>query len=102
MSCCCITVKNLCKVPACDTLGIKLPDTTAASAGVYTLKVSFLGAEYIISSADLEIEADIIFSTAGLNEFQEFTGKVYDPAGEPVLVGGFECIQFTVIKSLYL
>lgn len=106
MSCCCLKILNLCKVPVCGELVINQPASGVSGSGeenIYTLVLDFLNVQITLSQLQVEGE-DIRFDVSGLNEYYEFTGKVYDAEGNLVNItvgeDEFDCIKFKTILNV--
>lgn len=96
MSCCCIRTLNLCKVPVCGTLEINQA-TESGADGLYSLLLDFLETSVLITGEQTSGE-NILFDISNLNENYEYTGQIFNSAGEvvPIIEDEIEynCIKF--------
>lgn len=105
MPCCCDRVLNLCNVNVCGTLEIEQSATAAESgaANVYTLVLDYLNTTASIVAEQTEGE-NIAFDVSSLNENYQYTGKIYDSAGNQVSIISdgetYDCIKFKTIIGL--
>lgn len=105
MPCCCSRILNLCNVSICGTLEIQQAAGAAesGSANIYTLVLDFLNTTTSIVQEQTEGE-NIVFDVSSLNESYQYTGKIYDSAGNPVTIGDsgdeYDCIKFKTIVAL--
>lgn len=104
MSCCCIKILNLCNKPVCGSL--EIAQAAQAADGVannYTLLLDYL--ETAISLVQQQTEgANIIFNINSLNESFQYTGQIFDSAGDTVSVTVddeiYDCIKFKTIMQI--
>ena len=105
MSCCsCNKILDFCSTPACSNGSLDL-QIKAQLDGIYTLITDFLGAEVKIPQ-DFLIDDRIVFPTEGLNEEYTYLAKVYDPAGDQVVILKdaieYDCFRFSTRQSYIL
>lgn len=107
MPCCCVRVLNLCNVPVCGTLVIRQEATAPESgvANIYTLVLDYL--DTLIPITGLQTEGEnIVFDISNLNENYQYTGQIFDSAGNKVNIvlesggEGYDCIKFRTIISI--
>lgn len=105
MPCCCIKTLNLCNVGVCGILEFKqVAISESGIADIYTLLLDYM--ETAISLVQEQTPGENIkFNVSNLNENFQYTGKIYDSAGNmvPIVVGSetFDCVKFKTILSLY-
>lgn len=106
MPCCCVKILNLCKVRVCGVLELAQSATEAESGveNAYSLVLDFLDTTVTIVNKQQAGE-NIVFDVSDLNENYEYTGQVFDSAGQPVMISynsaQYDCIKFkTVINSV--
>ncbi len=105
MGCCCIKTLNLCNVNVCGTLTLDQSATASESgvANVYTLVLDYLNIVVSIIGEQTEGE-NIAFDVSSLNENYQYTGKIYDSAGNQVSIlyneEEYDCIKFKTVVSL--
>lgn len=94
--CCCKKILKICLLysPCTPKLSLGIPTELP---GEYVLRVDFLGATFLIKKV-FEVAEELVFPLSLLNENFTFTGKVFDPNGNPVTkeVAGveYECFSF--------
>lgn len=102
MSCCCIRVLNLCKVPVCGTLEINQATESGAS-GLYTLLLDYLQTTITLTGEQAEGE-NISFDIRKLNESYEYTGQIFDSEGNKISITvddvEYDCIKFRTIMQI--
>lgn len=100
MSCCCSKVLDLCKVDSCN--GFVELGVNAIAPGEYTLEVEFARTTFNLK-ATFAAGEPIKFPANELNESHVFQGKVFDPAGDRLLIEKdavvYDCISFETAIS---
>ncbi len=104
MPCCCVKTLNLCNTSVCGTLELdKVAVMESGGDSTYRLVLDFLETEITIEQMQTEGE-NIFFPVTGLNENFQYTGKVYDGAGQLVEFQDgdqtYDCIKFKTIQGL--
>lgn len=105
MPCCCNRILNLCNIPVCGTLELRQEATAAESgaANIYTLVLDYLNTTVTLIAEQTEGE-NIVFDVSSLNENFQYTGQIYDSAGNQVSVTKdgiqYDCIKFKTIISI--
>lgn len=106
MPCCCLNILNLCNKPVCGSLEIAQAAQAAGNGAgnVYTMVLDFL--ETTVSLIQLQIEGENIeFNIGKLNENFQYTGQIFDSAGNLVSIEvgeeTYDCIKFKTILNLY-
>jgi hypothetical protein len=93
---CCNKILDLSTTGACFDDMIDL-GITAKDQGEYRLELNFLDSIFVLRNI-FEVDDQIIFPTKSLNEYYQFVGTLYDPAGATVVIekGGvlYDCIKF--------
>lgn len=101
MSCCCLSIRKLCKVGTCTNDLVDVLDT-AKSDGIHKLVLEFLESQLVIEKEFITGDP-LKFPTDDLNEQYTFLGKVIDPLGAQMtlVIEGIEydCIEFETIIS---
>lgn len=104
MPCCCIKTLNLCNVHVCGSLEIEQL-IGSGEGGDYTLKLDYFNTQITLSEQQVD-GTNIIFDVSGLNENFEFTGQIFDSAGNlvSITVGDevYDCIKFKTIMNVSL
>lgn len=103
MSCCfCQKILPLCKVSVCGDIDFGI---TAQKQGLHKLELEFLGVIYN-KFASFEVDEQIIFSASGLNENYTYTGKLYEPDGNLIVIQSgavdYDCFSFQTTLSFQL
>lgn len=108
MPCCCLKTLNLCNVPVCGSLIINQHATaleSGAESGTlndYDLVLDYLQTQITLTEEQTEGE-NIHFDISMLNENFEYTGKIYDSNGDPIMIGVFyDCIKFKTVMNVLL
>lgn len=105
MPCCCTRVLNLCNVPVCGTLQIRKAAEApeSGSANTYSLVLDYLQTTITLTNDQIEGE-NIIFDVSNLNENYQYTGQIFDSAGDLVSVTkdaiDYDCIKFKTIMAI--
>lgn len=102
MSCCCVRVYDFCAKDVCKEGGVVFAPIVAAETGSYKLVVDFLGTNYEVVK-DQTLGEAISFPLSDLNEFFEYTGRIFDPSGNQVQFTinevVFDCVKFKTKKQ---
>jgi hypothetical protein len=106
MPCCCLNILNLCDKPVCGVLTLNVAATGQSGSGEannYTLVLDYLQIQITLTEEQVEGE-DIHFDISGLNENFQFTGQVYDSAGNLVSITideiVYDCIKFKTVVNI--
>jgi hypothetical protein len=76
--------------------------TNAPTSGTYKLKVSYMGNAIEISAAQVSGQP-LTFPLEGLNEHYNFKGKVYNAAGDAVVLeGSTTCLAFATTPTIQI
>lgn len=99
-NCCCTNTLNLCEISACGSIDLGI---TAQEHGDYQFILHWLGAQITLTK-EFNIDDELSFSAADLNEDMTFTGQVYAPSGKQILISKddviYDCFKFkTVINA---
>ena len=94
MSCCCTKILELCKVNSCGDINTGI---LALATGTHKLIVDFLNVQLEVK-ADIVEGDEIIFPATSLNETYKFTGSIFGPDGEQMVLTkdtiNYDCISF--------
>lgn len=107
MSCCCLKTLNLCSKPICGLLILdKIVGESGESGDVlFTLVLDFLETTVTLSQAQT-IGENISFDISMLNESFEYTGQIFDNAGNVVKITSgevdYDCIKFKTVMNVSL
>ena len=108
MPCCCTNILNLCNVPVCGVLEIEQAAIGQSGSGEvnnYTLVLDFLETQVTLTQEQTEGE-NITFDVSMLNENFQYTGQVFDSAGDLVSVTVediiYDCVKFKTIINVSL
>lgn len=108
MPCCCLNILNLCNVAVCGTLEINQVATAESGAesgaeNIYSLVLDYLETTVTITQ-DQTAGENIRFNVGNLNENYQYTGKIYDSAGNAVTIfdspNEYDCIKFKTIMGI--
>lgn len=108
MPCCCGKIINLCNAPICTEL--ELPVVAVAgespSTTIYKLVLDFFQTQVTIEQVQTPPQK-VKFDISMLNENFEYTGKLYDSAGELVYIldnnlVSYDCIKFKTVQNVVL
>lgn len=104
MPCCCVNTLNLCNVSICGRLELDKVATEESPNGLtYKLVVDYLGTQITIEEDQAEGE-NISFDISKLNENYQYTGQVFDGAGNQVSFESgdevFDCIKFKTVQAI--
>lgn len=102
MPCCCIKTLNLCDTPICGILELDKV-AVVGSGDTYDLVLDFMNLTLTLTQGQIDGE-NISFDISALNENFQYTGKIYDAAGDPVTItsGGedYDCIKFKTVVNV--
>lgn len=109
MPCCCVNILNLCNKPVCGVLTLAKQATGLGSGAEsgdlnnYTLVLDYFQTQITITEEQTEGE-NIHFDISGLNENFQYTGQIYDSAGNLVSITegeiDYDCIKFKTVINI--
>lgn len=102
MPCCCVNTLNLCDVPICGILELD-KIAIVGSGDTYDLVLDFMNTTLTLTQAQIDGQ-NITFDISALNENFQYTGKIYDAAGDPVVITrngiDYDCIKFKTVINV--
>ena len=94
MACRCQKILPLCNVSVCDVIDFGIQ---AQKEGEHRLVLSYLGIEFT-KLASFGVGQQIIFPASGLNENYTYTGTLFEPDGNQIVIQSgeieYDCFSF--------
>jgi len=94
--CCCSKTLKMCSVNICD--GIIDLGVVAQTSGIFKLMLNFLGGKVTIEQ-EFDEDEEIIFNISSLNENFEYSGKLFEPDDDQVILNKdgveYDCFKFS-------
>lgn len=104
MPCCCLKTLNLCSKSICGSIEfeINVESGESGSNNYYTLVLDYLQTQ--IRLRQLQTGEKVTFDISSLNENFEYTGNIYDSAGNlvSITVGEdvYDCVKFKTVQGI--
>lgn len=101
MSCCsCTQVLDFCDTGVCGSIDLEIK---AQIDGIHKMIVDYLGGQVTLYG-DFITDDNISFYIGSLNENYEFTGELYDPNDDRIVIRqdsiDYDCIKFRTVLNL--